>query len=374
MKITLLDDEPLALSYLEHQLNKIENLEIIAKFTNPHDFETFILNENVDIAFMDIHLPEINGIELADKILQTKPQINIVFITAFDDYALEAFELNALDYIMKPVQMKRLLKTINRIKDRLEIPPIASAPKILRLNLFKHFSMESEERQLTPRWRTTKAQELFLYLLHNRGLLVQKHLVIDMLWPDFEINKATSQLYTTIYHIRKTLEPYSQYFQIKNMTSGYILHTQNVELDIEKWEKKLQSLPPLTEETIEFYEKVVRMYAGDYLQDFEFFWAESERYRLKTLWLNKALQIAKWYTVKGQENKAIETYLQITKRHPQAEEAHFSLMKLYAKLNYPPAVDQQYSILNNALLEELDITPSPYISEWYAIWKNKNKE
>ena len=71
----------------------------------------------MDIVFLDIQIPEINGIELAEQLLEMKPKLSIVFVTAYDNFAIKAFELNALDYILKmPVRKERLLNTVERIK------------------------------------------------------------------------------------------------------------------------------------------------------------------------------------------------------------------------------------------------------------------
>ena len=72
----------------------------------------------MDIVFLDIQIPEINGIELAEQLLEMKPKLSIVFVTAFDNFAIKAFELNALDYILKPVRKERLLNTVERIKQK----------------------------------------------------------------------------------------------------------------------------------------------------------------------------------------------------------------------------------------------------------------
>ncbi|UFJ41731.1 response regulator [Brevibacillus humidisoli] len=257
MRIILLDDESLALDYLEHQLQKISDVEVVGKYTDPLVGKEHILHEDVDLVFLDIHLPEINGIELAEQILERKPKLYIVFVTAYDDYAIKAFELNALDYLMKPVGTERLLKTMQRIRERAREASDDMTPKkqTLQMNMFHQVSVETDDHLFIPvRWRTTKAQELFLYLLQHRGQLVRKSALIELLWPEYEPSKAFSQLYTAIYHIRKTMEPFSDYIKISNAMDGYILNLENVILDVDVWEEKIQAGPAITTETIGDYE------------------------------------------------------------------------------------------------------------------------
>src|SRR5690554_2962338 len=102
VKAVLIDDEPLALGFLERQLKKISDISIVHKFVNFNLSKDAAILEDIDVVFLDIEMPEINGLELAEKILEIEPTIIIVFVTAFSEYAVQAFELNTLDYIVKP--------------------------------------------------------------------------------------------------------------------------------------------------------------------------------------------------------------------------------------------------------------------------------
>jgi two-component system LytT family response regulator len=375
MKVILIDDERLALNFLEHQLIKIADIDVIGKFVDPIMGKEKILYEDVDVVFLDINLSEINGLELAEQILETKPKLNIVFVTAYDEYAVKAFELNALDYVVKPIGTERLSKTMERTRER--VTPDNASPTIspIQMKLFRQVLIESAEQQFTPMlWRTTRAQELFLYLLQHRGQLVRKSVLIDLLWPEYELSKVYSQLYTAVYHIRKSLEQFGDRFQISNTMEGYILNIKNVVIDVEEWENNLHSEPPITSETINRYKELKDLYTGDYLQEYDYWWAESERHRLMLLWLRLSSQMAKWYLACNDVEKAVEMYLEICNRHQQAEDAHFALMKIYSSINNHLSVKRQYRLLTSILLEELNEQPSPYITEWFYNWNEENKE
>lgn len=378
MKVVLIDDEYRALNYLEFQLSKIAQVDIIGKFADPLEGQSYTLEHDVDLLFMDIHLPEVNGIELAERLIQCKPHLHIVFVTAYDNYAIKAFELNALDYMLKPVSMNRLLKTLERIPKRLseESAPLQSNPnRMMQMRLFQQALLKSDHSPYVPiRWRTTKAQELFLYLLQHRGLLLRKSSLIDMLWPEYEPDRSLPLLYTTVYHIRKTLGEFGEHFQIENLTDGYILTLQNVSLDVEEWENAVNSALPVTEQSIHTLERAMLLYTGDYLQQLEYWWVESERHRLKVLWLRASLQMTEYYSSHGQLDKALKTCTEICDRQPQAEEGHWALMKLYASSNHHLAVHDQYQLLTAILQEELNERPGRLIIEWYNRWIEENKE
>ncbi|MGV3465582.1 MAG: response regulator [Heyndrickxia sp.] len=377
MKAILIDDEKLALDYLEHQLLKAADVQIVGKYTNPLIGKERVLKEEVDIVFLDIQLPEVNGIELAEQILLHNPKANIVFITAYDRYAIEAFELNALDYILKPVSPERLVKTIQRIQKRGEEGKTVSIPTARKIHIkqFKQVLIETEGSHYTPlRWRTAKAQELFHYLLHHNGQLIRKSALIELLWPEYEPNRAYAQLYTAIYHIRKTLDFLDTHFQISNVMDGYILTMEDVQLDVEEWENYMLLENPVDEKTIEQYEKLMLLYTDDYLSEYDYWWAESKRQRLRDLWLRKNLQIAEWYYSSNQIENAIEKYHEICRRHPVTEEAHYALMQIYASEQNNLLVHQQYDLLTKVLMEEFNEHPSSYITEWYQNWNEISKE
>lgn len=113
------DDEKNLCVHLHSLLNKLwPELDIIGTAYNGSEALTLIKQEEPDIAFLDIKMPVMSGIDVARHIAVHLPnQCNVVFVTAYDEFAVQAFEQNAVDYLLKPVSEERLLKTINRLKD-----------------------------------------------------------------------------------------------------------------------------------------------------------------------------------------------------------------------------------------------------------------
>src|SRR5690625_5273089 len=123
IKAILIDDENKALDYLEYQLKDIHGLEVVGKYNEPLEGLKGVGQKEVDLVFLDIKMPFMNGTELAKKMLEKKPNLSIIFITAYNEYAVKAFNLNALDYILKPVCFERLIKSLKRLNIKgLEIP------------------------------------------------------------------------------------------------------------------------------------------------------------------------------------------------------------------------------------------------------------
>jgi len=117
LRIVLVDDEKPALEELSYIINKYSFIEISGTFTNPAEALEHILKEKPDVVFLDIEMPEINGFTIAREIINAEIDTIIVFVTAFDEYALKAFEVNAVDYILKPYDEKRIDQTVKRLKN-----------------------------------------------------------------------------------------------------------------------------------------------------------------------------------------------------------------------------------------------------------------
>ncbi len=372
MNVILIDDEQIALEYFQLQLKNIEDVHVIGAYVNPEEAMEAILNQAVDVVFLDIHMPGEDGVSLAQRILEQRPEIIIVFVTAFEQYAVHAFDLNAIDYVVKPVKRKRLAETIKRIQTKLEGTQKETASQekdVFRIQMCKQFHIEPMRASAqTIRWRTARVKELFLLLLQNREQVVHKDYIIDIIWPEMDFERASAQLYTTVYHIRQVLKAFNEHFKLENTTNGYILFTKNVEIDVEKWEHSLQALPPLTSETIDAYERVMNYYSASYLNDHQYIWAMSEANRLDQKWVKKAIEIAKQHEQDGRHMEAFQWFLSISKRYPETEEAHFGVMKHYAEQGKSAYVALQYKMLAKALHEEFGVQPSTYVTNWYKRW------
>lgn len=116
MTAVVVDDEPLARRGLVHLLAKEPNIEVVADFGQPARALEYIALHHPDVVFLDIHMPGMSGLELAQEL--TAPQPSLVFVTAFDDYAVRAFEHHAVDYLLKPIDPRRLTAAVAALRVR----------------------------------------------------------------------------------------------------------------------------------------------------------------------------------------------------------------------------------------------------------------
>ena len=118
MKINcvIIDDEPLAIKVVENHLKEFQNFEIVATFSNPIEALPLLEKSEIDVLFLDINMPKMNGLDFA-KSLNSKT--NIIITSAYREYAVESYDLNVLDYLVKPIPFNRFLKTINKINQQI---------------------------------------------------------------------------------------------------------------------------------------------------------------------------------------------------------------------------------------------------------------
>jgi DNA-binding LytR/AlgR family response regulator len=114
MNCLIIEDEPIAQNILKKFLNKIDYLQLQGCFTNASEAFNHIQKEKIDLVFLDINMPGIDGVSFA-KILPE--YIQVIFTTAYREYAIDGFDLQASDYLLKPISFERFLKSVSRAKD-----------------------------------------------------------------------------------------------------------------------------------------------------------------------------------------------------------------------------------------------------------------
>jgi len=118
INVIIVDDEPLAQDVLETYIEKIPELHLVQKCSNAFEANDALKNNNIDLMFLDIQMPQLTGIDFLKTL--AKPPL-VIFTTAYSNYAIEGFELNALDYLLKPISMERFMKAVNKAVEQLDL-------------------------------------------------------------------------------------------------------------------------------------------------------------------------------------------------------------------------------------------------------------
>ena len=118
LRALVVDDEQLARDELCYQLAELGGVEIVAQAGDGPQALDAILRHAPDIVFLDVQMPGLTGFEVARRLIDREPPVSIVFVTAYDQHAIEAFEVNAVDYLLKPVEADRLDRAVQRVRRR----------------------------------------------------------------------------------------------------------------------------------------------------------------------------------------------------------------------------------------------------------------
>jgi len=119
IKCVAIDDEKKALEVISLYIGRIDQLELVATFTDPVKASSFLQSTQVDLLFLDINMQGLNGFELLETLTQ-KPKV--IFTSAYSEYAVDSYQVDALDYLVKPIEFTRFLKAVNKLKSETILP------------------------------------------------------------------------------------------------------------------------------------------------------------------------------------------------------------------------------------------------------------
>ncbi|KUO58679.1 MAG: hypothetical protein APF84_09420 [Gracilibacter sp. BRH_c7a] len=358
IKAVLVDDERPALRELEYFLRDYPVITIQDKFTDPQLALEKIKSIQPQIIFLDINMPQLKGIDAASKFMDLCEKVDIVFVTAYDSYAIQAFELYTLDYLLKPLTEDRFYITMQRIMNKYGTIPINDKKNLMIKCLGKfEISWRGEE---PIKWRTEKTRELFAFLLHHRNRNLSKEELLDALWAEDDPEKAIRQLYNGIYYIRKALEEYGIGRNLISIDGNYNLKLGPVDFDVEYYNQFARGHD---NSNLGQLEEIEILFQGDYLQGEYYPWADLERERLSSLHLRCLLQLAKELKAARKWDKAENYLVKAYHKNPYYEETTELLLKLYEETGNSSKAILHYNTYTKLIHEELGIQPDKKLHE-----------
>lgn len=360
IKVILVDDEKPALKELQYFLRDYHDISVVGMFTDPLEAIHSIGQHKPEVVFLDIYMPQMGGMEAAVKILEDSPETEIIFVTAFDQYAVDAFEIQALDYVLKPISQERFKKTMDRIFVKKDSHIVADE-KTLKIRCFGSFQLGWENRE-PVKWRTEKNRELFAYLVHNRGKSLTKDQLLDVLWPDDDPDKAIRQLYNGIYYIRKAVEAYGIDKNFIRIGNGYCLTLEKVDLDVDNFCNKVKYLKGLTAESLV---ELIELYSDGYLYGDDFLWVDFERERLSKLYYQCLMTLSEKYLEKQQYEASESTLFMAYEKFPLEENVTERLLELYLITRNKLKAVRHMDIFSDFLNKELGVKPDKKIMNLY---------
>ena len=225
MNILIVDNEEYLREDLKNALERIIPGNSYV-FADGYDSAVYAIdNNNFDIAFLDIHIPGKNGIELAAYIKRTKPDINIVMVTAFSQYALDAHRLFVSGYLLKPVMDDELREVINNLRN-----PVATEKKRIEVKCFGNFDIMIDGRNVV--FKRKKEKELLAYLICLKGASASRGEVCGMIFDDYNSpEKDYTYLKKIVSELKKDLQKYGAEDLLTHTANAYSINTDMIHCD-----------------------------------------------------------------------------------------------------------------------------------------------
>ena len=209
LKIICVDDEKLVLELTVESCKGLNGSPEVHGFSSVKKTLDYLESNEADIAILDINMPEMNGLQLAMKIKEKRPDTAVIFLTGYDEYALEAYKVHPVGYLMKPIDVRELQEQVDyagniqrgsdhtkQNKDRLAV-----------VQTFGEFEVYAEGRKLS--FDRGKSKELLAYLVDRQGGSITRKMAHGILWEDRQYDRTMQkQLDVVIRSLRDTLKRY----------------------------------------------------------------------------------------------------------------------------------------------------------------------
>jgi len=361
LRIMIVDDEELAVKRLKRMLAERGEIGEIESFLNPRDAYEYAKTHPVDVAFLDISMPDVNGMRLSSLLLEIQSAVDIVFVTGSDEYAVKAYEMSALDYIMKPVTFERLASTMEKIRRMRRIVATGSP---LEVRLFNGLNIQLQAAggaQETIKLRSPKTEELFAFLVCKRA--VSREEIVDTLWSGLAPDKAWKNLNSTLYYVRKAIDIGESGSIIATAGNEIRLKEDGLYCDLYEFERNLKEIRRDSDRQGHLLERSEALYAGSLLQGKSYDWAIEYSRRLERQYIELLELSARRDRQLSQPLNALHKYSEILKLDGIREDIHMETIRLYMELGRKHDALRQYRELEELLQRELGAMPDPKIKE-----------
>lgn len=363
-KIIAVDDELLSLKRFEHIIAKEARVELVNSFTDSKEALEYVKQNDIDIAFLDIEMPELNGLELAERIGEIDPYVNIIFVTAFDQYALDAFKAHAIGYLLKPLDIRELSIQLDKIdltykprqkRDKHLIGASSDATKLIVkcLGQFTCYPVNNPDNPIS--FRTTKTAELFAFLIHHYKSPVTKYFILDSLFPDMDYEKSNKLFYVSCSYLRNAFTKYDITEILIRDNDSYRINSSIINCDYINFMNSYEKLNSLS---LTELKDTAKLYNGEYLLGRNYEWAFETKPYIDNLYETILFKYTDILIDNGNIDDAITELERFLTIDPLRESTITKLISILINNNMREKALSVYSSYEKKLLEQLDAVPS----------------
>ncbi|TNJ64014.1 response regulator [Paenibacillus hemerocallicola] len=360
LRAIIVDDEELSVKRLKSLLSESGEIGACPAFLDPWEAYEFVKANPIDVAFLDISMPEINGMELSGLLQALDDSIHIVFVTGHDEYAVQAFDKSALDYLLKPVTAERLSNTLGRIGKKRRNAVVEPSLTVLLFNGLKIYGQERDNKPL--KLRSPKTEELFAFLVCKGA--VSREEIIDTLWSGLETDKALKNLNSTLYYIRKALSTSKIDNCILAGRHEIAIDESGVWCDLYEFERLLKQVRLAPEHNAELFKQAEVLYTGELLKGKAYEWASEKTRQLERHYIELLEAAARFHIEMNEPQQSLYYFCEILKLDAIREDIHHEAIRLYAELGRKNEAFRQYRMLEDVLEKELGTKPDSRITRF----------
>lgn len=357
----LYDDEKPALSILKRMLEKTGMVRVTSVWQRSAPFLEEAGRCRPDVAFLDIESAEKNGLDIARELNALSPGTDIVFVTAYRQYAVDAFDISAADYLLKPLQAARLRRTVERLAARRNAQSSSETQnKVFTLRCTETFALLDENGE-AMRWPTQKTAELAAFLWLYRERVMDVPLLTENIWPTLDAVRARNNLYTTVYNLKHAFAAFcGRTVRIEKRSGGYQLCT-TLKSDTDQIKELLEQMDsaPQQEKLILFH-KVMKLYTGALFESGGYLWAQSAQAFLQTEIEKRGIRLAARLMRENLLQDAQDVLQLLILRDHCFETAYLFLVRLYNRLPDASSAQLTYARYCNIMREELGVEPRSF--------------
>jgi len=364
LRAVIVDDERPAINRLQQILDERKDVEVVGAFTTTLELLKVFPELLPDVAFLDIEMLGRNGLELASLLLDMHEDLEVVFVTAYNQYALEAFRVSAADYLLKPIDPGLLDRTIQTIRKRRERTMGDREEGPLRVQCFGSFIVFQPGGGKPARFPTLKAEELFAYFLIHRETNVSKWTICECLWPENEPEHAEHNLHTTVYRMKKTLRENGIRIKLEAKKGVYRFELLD-SCDYLLLDRIMNQRITFHQNMVEETERVLRLYRGHLFEDKDYPWCEFEKGRILKLFTEVSKGLARWYMEAEEYQRAHDFLHFVLAKVPYEVEAHEWLLRIYAHWRDRTSFCTHYKQMSEILQREMGEVPSASVKRLY---------
>ncbi len=253
MTILAVDDEYYALELMKHALEEVAGGSTVYLCRDARGALQTAREVQIDVAFLDIHLPEMNGVELARELKLLNPKVNIVFATGFSEYMKEGIDLRMSGYVLKPVTPEAIRTELENLRNPIEWSP----EKRIKILTFGNFDVFVDGQPL--KFERKQAKEILAYLVDKRGTSATYSELAAMLWEDEDYDRTKQKnLQVYIASLVKTLHGVEVKDLILKNRQGILVNTRIVDCDYYRF--------------LEGDARAINSFTGQYMSSYS--WAE----------------------------------------------------------------------------------------------------